>query len=176
MTDRSIPALPADIPKPSAAEMRRLLDGELSVPARLGYTALLLTSLSGAGVTAALLLTEVALPLRTQIALGVITGIGLSWTAFAAWVLTKRRVLLAAHSVVAARMAMAFTAVFTLGALAVGRWGGTGRTWYAAASLGLAMFIAAVILLVRARRRFAELSHRRQQIEQLLGQPGPVPR
>lgn len=159
----------SETPSPSAAEIQRMLSAELSLPARVGYTALLLTSLTGAAVIGALLLTEPGLPARTQIALAVLVGIGLSWTAFAAWVLTRRRVLLAGHSIIASRMAVAFTAIFTVGAWIIGQWGGTGRTWYSAMAVGLAMLAVATILLVRAHRRFDDLTQRRVALERQLG-------
>lgn len=171
MNDMNKAAFPPDTARPSAAEVRRLIAGELSLPARLGHTALLLVSLGGAATTGALLFTEQGLPARTQIALSVLTVMGLAWVAFAGWVLTHRRVLLAGHQVVAARMAVLFTTVFTAGAWAVGQAGGTGRTWPGAVAVGIAMLVAAVALLVRARRRFADLSRRRLDLERQLGHP-----
>jgi hypothetical protein len=153
---------------PSTTEMRSLIATELSLPSRLGYTMLLLASLAGAGVTGALLATETGLPPRTQVALAVMVGIGLSWTAYAVWVLTRRRVLLAGHRIVAGRMAVGFTAVFTVGAWALGQWGGMGRTGFAAAGLGAVMLASAIAVLVHARRRFAELSRRRAALEREL--------
>jgi hypothetical protein len=159
----------AEAPRPSAAEIRRLLATELSLASRLGYTALLLVSIAGAGITGALLLTEPGLPARTQIALAILVGIAVSWAVFATWVLTRRRVLLAGPRVVASRMAVVFTTVFTLGAWALGQWGGTGRTWYSAVAVGLAMLAVAAVLLVQARRRFDDLSRRRVALERQLG-------
>lgn len=155
-------------PRPSAGEIRRALDGELSAPARAGYLLLLLSSLSGAIVIATLLATEPGLPARTRIAFAVMTGIGAAWTALAAWVLTRRRVLFAPHRVIAARMAVAFSALFALGTLLVGpRWI-TG--WYWALALAVIMLAVAIRLLVNAGRRFRELSARREQLEQALVQ------
>lgn len=153
---------------PSAAEMRRRLEAELSLPSRLGHTALLLAGLAVAAVSGALLAGEVGLPGSTRVALAAIVGVGLAWAAFAAWVLARRRVLFASHRVVAARMAVAFTALFTLGTLALGQWGGTGRTWFAAGGMGMLMLAVAIVLLVRARRRFRKLSRRRTELEHLL--------
>lgn len=158
----------AESPKPAAGEIRRALDGELSIPARAGYTLLLLTSFSVAIVTAALLATEAGLPARTRIAFTVMTGIGLAWTALAAWVLTRRRVLFAPHRVIAARMAVGFSALFALGTLIVGPQWIAG--WYWALATSLAMLVVAIILLLNAGRRFRELSARRAQLEQALAQ------
>jgi hypothetical protein len=163
---------PLDTPMPSAAEIQRLIAAELSLPSRLGYTGLLLTSLTGAGVVGALLVTEPGLPVRTQAAFAVLVMMALSWGGFAGWVLTRRRILLAAHRVVAARMAVAFTAVFTAGAWALGQWGGTGRTWYGAVAVGVVLLAVAVVMLVSARRRFGDLSRRRLALERQLGGAG----
>ena len=154
---------------PSVADVQRLLAAELGLPSRLGHTLLLLAALGGAGVTGALLLTEPALPLRTRVALAAMVAVGLSWAAFAGWVLARRRVLLAAHRVVAGRLALAFTAVYTLGALGMGWWGGAGRAGYAAAAVGSAMLAVAAAMYLRARRRVAELSGRRAELERRLG-------
>jgi hypothetical protein len=162
--------------RPSADDVRRLLAAELSLPSRLGHTLLLLASLGGTGVVGALLLTEPALPARTRAAMALMAAIGLSWAAFAAWVLARRRVLLAAHHVVAARMAVAFTTLFTLGALGAAWWGGAGRVGYAAAGVGGAMLAAAVAMHARARRRVAELTRRRAALERRLGELGGAPR
>ena len=159
-------------PRPSAAEIRRLVAGELALPSRLGYTLLLLASLAMTVVIGALLATEPALPLRTRVAMWVMVGIGLAWAALATWVLSRRRVLLAEHRVVAGRMAVAFTTLFVLGALATSWWGGTGRTGYAAASVGLVMLGAATALWLQARRRHAALSSRRAEIERQMGRAG----
>jgi hypothetical protein len=162
--------------RPTAADIQRLLGAQLSLPSRLGHTALLLTSLGAAGVVGALLATETGLPPRTRIAMAVLVAIGLSWAGFAAWVLARRRVLLAGHRVVAARMAIGFSSVFALGAWATGAWGGAGRPAYAAGGVGLVMLAVAVALHHRARRRVDELSRRRAELERRLGAGGGPPR
>jgi hypothetical protein len=166
MTDAHVHG--SESPRPSADEIRRALDGELSSTARAGYTLLLLTSFSAAIVMAALLATEPSLPSRTRIAFVVMTGIGLAWTALAAWVLTHRRVLFAPHRVIAARMAVGFSALFALGTLLVGPQWITG--WYWALAVGIAMLAVTIGLLINAGRRFRELSARRVQLEQTLAQ------
>lgn len=164
----------ADSPNPSAVEIQRLAARELSLPSRLGYTLLLLAGLGAAGITGSLLLTEQALPARTRVAFAVMTVMGVSWAGFATWVLANRRVLFAQHRVVAASMAVAFTALYTLASIAMGVWGEVGRPWMAAAGLGVVMLAVAVMQLVRARQRFAELSRRRQELERRLGHAGRV--
>ena len=78
------------MPRGTRPDLRRLTVLELSLPARLRYVALLLGASALTAVVSALLLTEPELPLRTTIALGVMTAIGLSWMAFAAWVLMQK--------------------------------------------------------------------------------------
>jgi hypothetical protein len=155
-------------PPALAAELRRLTSVELSLPARIGYVALLLAASALTTVVSALWLTEPGLPGRTSIALAVMAAIGVSWIAFAVWVLTNRRILLGRQRVVAGRMAVAFTTVFVLGALLVGSV--TSNTAaLAAAGLGLLMLLAALTMWLRARRAFADLSKRREALEQQLG-------
>lgn len=150
---------------PSPQDIQRLIGAQLGLPSRLGHTLLLLASLGATGVTGALLVTEPGLPPRTRMAMAAMAAIGVAWAVFAAWVLARRRVLLAGHRVVAARMAVVFTAVFTLGALGMAWRGGPGRGGYAAAGVGVAMLVAAIGMLVRARRRVAELLRRRTELE-----------
>ena len=104
-------------PTPPTADLRRLLDAELSLRSRLGYVALLLASAAMTAVIASLWLTEPTLPTRTAVAFAVLTLIGLSWIVFSGWVLTRRRPLFGRDGLVAGRMAVTFTAAFV-----VGRW------------------------------------------------------
>jgi len=152
----------------SAAALRQLADVELSLPSRLGYVALLLAALTMTGIVAALWLTEPTLPWRTRVAFAVMIAIGVAWVIFALWVLTHRRVLLARHRIVAGRMAVAFSLVFVMGALAVGYATGAAAA-FTAAALGIVMLAVAVILLVHAHRTFARLSERRRTLERELG-------
>ncbi|HYK00735.1 MAG TPA: hypothetical protein VE974_03205 [Thermoanaerobaculia bacterium] len=157
-------------PKLSVAEMQRLIAGELSLPARLAYTALLVVSLAMTGVLGSLWLTEPSLPLRTQIAFGTMLAIAVSWIAYAAWVLARRRVLLAGHRIIAARMAVAFTTIFAAGSLALALWSTVGRAAYGAAGTGVVMLVVALGMLLSARRRFETLRQRRRELELELSQ------
>ena len=150
--------------------LERLLDNELSVPARAGYVALLLAALAMTIVVSSLWLTEPALPGRTRLAFALMTAIGASWVAFAGRVLTTRRVLLATHRLMASRMAVTFSAIFTSVALALGLVDREPAA-YAAAAMGVALLAVAVALLVRARRAFAQLTARRDALERELGRP-----
>ncbi|HEX2121785.1 MAG TPA: transmembrane transport protein [Thermoanaerobaculia bacterium] len=158
-----------DTPTISAQEMQRWMAGELSLRSRLAYTALLLVALASSGAIAALWLTEPSLPMRTQIAFGLMIPIGLSWVAYAGWVLTRRRVLLAGHRIVAARMAVAFSALFAAGSAVLGVWGPAGPAAFAAAGFGLFMLAVAAGLLLHARRQFARLLERRRALQLELG-------
>lgn len=154
-------------PSAIAAELHRLTTHELSLPSRLRHVVLLLIAAIMTSIVMALLLTEPGLPLRTALAFGVIAIIGATWMGFAAWVLIRKRTLLGHHRLVAARLAIVFSSVFVIAALAVGVV--TSRTApFAAAAMGLIMLVVAVVLLVRARRRFAALTKRREELEQLL--------
>lgn len=144
-------------PRPTAAAMRARLAAEGALPSRLGHTALLLAGLAGAAVTASLALTEPDLPARTRGAFWVLACIGLAWAAYSTWVLARRRTLLAGHRVVAGNLAVAFSAVFTVAAYAVGLW--------AAAAVGGLMVLAASAVLVRARRRVAALRARLDELQ-----------
>jgi hypothetical protein len=148
------------------ARVQHLAAAELSLPSRLGYVGLLLAALTMTCIVSALWVTEPALPRRAQIAFAVMIVIGVSWVVFAVWVLTQRRVLFARDTIVAGRMAVTFTAVFVIGALAVAR----GRpAAYLAAMLGMVMLGAAVAMLTRAHRKFARLTQRREALERELG-------
>jgi hypothetical protein len=149
---------------PSLATMA---DRELSLGSRLAYVALLLVALLMSAGIGALWLTEPGLPMRTQAAFGVMVLIGLAWSAFALWVLGSRRVLLAKHAVVAAWMAVTFTTLFLQGTLALGVTSGS-RAAYAAAALGGAMLIGALLVLVKARRKLASLRARRDELARQL--------
>ena len=148
-------------------ELRRLTASELSRAARMRYVGLLLAASTMTVIVTALLITEPSLPLRTSIALGVLAVIGLSWVAFAAWVLTRRRILLGRDRVVAGRLAVVFSAVFGVGATAVG-YVTSSRTPFAAAAMGVGMLVIAVAMLVRARRNVERLSKRRAELERQL--------
>jgi uncharacterized membrane protein YciS (DUF1049 family) len=154
-------------PAALAADLRRLTILELSLPARLRYVALLLGASALTAVVSALLLTEPELPLRTSIALGVMTAIGLSWMTFAAWVLMHKRILLGQQRVVAGRMALVFCSVFMVGALLTGYETGNPSA-LSAAGLGMVMLLVALTIFIRARQSFAQLSKRRAVLEQQL--------
>ncbi len=155
-------------PPTLAADLRRLTVLELSLPARMGYIALLLAASTMTAIVSALLLTEPGLPLRTSIALAVMAAIGLSWMGFAVWVLSHKRILLGRQRIVASRLAVVFGSVFVVGALLIGY--ATARpSALSAAGLGALMLLVALSMLIRARRAFTQLSKRREVLERQLG-------
>jgi len=155
-----------------SATLRRITDQSLSPLARAGHVALLLVSLAMTILLVSLLATETALPTRTQVSFGAMTAIGLAWAAYASWVLRHRRSLLANQRVVAARMALVFSLVFTTGAGWLGFVDGQpAMRW--AASLGAVMAAVATGILVRAHRHRAGLLARRHQLEQQIQDANP---
>ena len=153
-------------PPALAGELRRLTVLELSRRARAGYVCLLLGASAMTAVVGGLLLTEPSLPPRTSIALAVMVAIGLSWVFFAAWVLTRKRILLGKDRVVASRMAVAFNSLFVAGCVVAAITGAASA--FAAMALGLVMLGVAAGLWMRARRQFEHLTTRRQQLEREL--------
>lgn len=154
-------------PAASVVPVHALVDAELSTAARFGHGALLLSAAAGTVVIGSLWVTEPSLPARTHVAFGVMVLMGLSWAAYATWVLATRRVLLGRHRVIAGRMAVTFTSTFVAGSLLVAATTGH-PAGYAAASLGVGMLAAAAWLLVRARRQVVRLAARRAEIQRTL--------
>lgn len=150
-----------------ASSLSALLDEELSTRSRVGHVLLLLAASAMSAVVGSLWATEPALAPRTAAAFAVMTGMGLCWVAYAAWVLTSRRVLLGLQRVVAARMAALFSAVALAGALAVGALAGVRAAWPAALVFA-AMLALAVTALLRAHRQHRRLCRRRAELAQRL--------
>jgi len=148
----------------SLQDIRRLAGAELSLKARLGYVALLLMSTGMTVVIASLWLTETFLPLRAQLAFGVICLIGVSWATLAVWALSRRRPLFARDRVIAGGMAVTFTSVFVAGAL-TGAVIANNPAAYGALASGAVMLAIAIRVFVGARRRFTELAGRRAALE-----------
>ena len=160
---------PIDSPRLSVADIQRLAAGQLSLPSRLGHALLLVASLTMTAAVGSLWATEPFLPARTHAAFALLTGIGVAWSLFAAWVLARRRLLLGRDRVVAARMGLVFSALCAVGMLAVGYWGGVGRSAYVGALVQSVLCGVAAVLLVKARRHVESLSRRRRELERQLG-------
>ena len=158
-------AFDVDTPKITTDAVQQMLSAELSSRSRFFYAMLLLVAFAASGVIAALLITEPSLPLRTRGAFAVLLAIGLSWVGYAGWVLSRRRVLLTGHRIIAARMSLVFSAIFALGSASLGVWGSMGQTAFAAAGFGLFMIAVAGALLVHARKELARLLERRRMLE-----------
>lgn len=160
---------PLETPRPAAEEIRRSLASELSTRSRVLYTLLLLVDLTLAAAVGSLWLTEPSLPARTQIAFGLLLVFALTWSGFLLWTLTRRKVLLTGHRVLAGRLAVFFCSLFTFGALALGLSQPDRRaTGLSAAGMGGFLLLVAIVLLIRAQRRYRELTARRRHLEREL--------
>lgn len=163
--DSSRPPSAIEVPRPSVADIQRLAAAELSLPSRMGHTALLVVSVMMAATICSLWATEPSLPLRTHVAFALIVGVALAWAIFALWVLARRRLLFGSDRVLAARMGLTFSAVGAAAMGALNYWGGFGRGAYLGALVQLALCGVALMLLVRARRHVAALARRRRALE-----------
>ena len=157
----------------SAEAIRTRLAAEIGVPSWLGHTGLLAAGAGMAALSGALLISEEALPAHTRAALLAIFLIAVAWATFAVWVLWRRRILLATHRVVAARMAVTFTGLFTGAAIITGFVKGFDVAAIPAGT-GLLMLAAAVVLHSRASRMAAKLERRRAELERLLADYGSI--
>jgi hypothetical protein len=143
---------------------QRALRG-LSLPRRSGYAAVGLSGVAGAAMLAVLWATEPApLPARTQLAFAALIAVGLAWAAFAAWTLA-RRPLFAIDRVIAAALAVGFSALTTAGTVAVALARGSTAGVLVAAGVGLALVLISTTMLIRARAYRALLLARRRELE-----------
>lgn len=152
----------------SVASVQARLASELALPSRVRYVALLLVSIAMASIVGALLVTESALPMRTRVALAVMLVVALCWIGFSCWVLSRRRVLYLRHRMVAGRMAVGFSVLFSLVCVLLGGLKQGGDWWVAGAGCGGAMLITALALLVRSSRAVSALAARRIALENAL--------
>jgi hypothetical protein len=173
MTRDHSPSRALDTPRPSAAEIRAVINDEMRRASGLRHVALLLGALTLTGLNIALLLTEPGLPPAARTARAMLFAlmvvIGSCLSVFSMWFLVRRGILLGVERVLATRLAATFTTVFAIGLWAVGQWGPTGRPGYVLMAAGLAMTAVAVVLMLSARRRFEALSRRRAALEHALG-------
>ena len=144
----------------SVDDMQKRVRSELSTGSRLAHTAVGVAGLGMTALALSLLATEPVLPARTRAAFVVIALGGLAWAAFASWVLTRRRVLLAGHHVAASGLATALSAVFLAGAIVL-----RDRAGLLAIGFNGAMLVFAIAWLMRARRRMAMLRARYAALE-----------
>ena len=152
-------------PAMDAEAARRLVRRELATRSRLGYLTLLLLAALGVAAVLSLWLTEPGLPPATHLAFAGLCAVGLAWVVFCGWVLTRRKVLYARQRIVAARLAVAFSALFSAGSLAVAlirqATGG-----YLASAFGLGLTAFAVAQLRRARQHHEALVQLRRSLAQ----------
>jgi hypothetical protein len=152
---------------PLESALAELTERTLSRGERAGHVALTLFAAAMALVVAMLLATEPGIPMRTTIAFWVLLAIAVSWVAFGLRVLSRRRPLLAEREVVAGRMGLLYSAVFTAGTMAVGMVNAgqlvTPATW-----LGATMTAVALANLLRAQWRRAQLVALRERLEREL--------
>jgi len=151
----------------AVADLRRLARTELSSAARVTYVLLALAATAMTVVVTSLWLTEPALPLRTTIAFGALTGIGLAWLTFSLWVLRSKHVLLARHRVVAGQLAVSFSSVFVAGCLLLG-FASPSRAVWAASAMGIALLVIGVVVWRRANTAHTKLVARRNALEREL--------
>ncbi len=152
-------------------QIQEMARRELSTPTRIGYLLLLMVTLLGAGLISMLWITEPQpLPLRTQVAFGLLVTINLAWSVLFGWVLMQRKVLFAIHRVIAGWMAVVFCSVFLLLGLTIGvvRMSPTMLTLFGV--IGAVQLAVAVIMLKRSQRRRHILLARRDELTSVLAQ------
>ncbi len=151
----------------SAASVRRAAHGALSMRARVGYVALMIVSVCGAAALVSLWATEPGLPWRTHVGFAAMTALCVGWASLAAWVLSRRRVLLGYDRVLAGRMAVTGSGLFLMGTVVAAAVSGRPAAW-GGVLLGLAMFAVALVQLRRAARQFLELVTQRDALARQL--------
>ena len=149
------------------AALAQLTEQTLSRGERAGHLALTTFAGTMGLVLIGLISTEPNLPLRTMIAIWVLAAIAVSWVAYGLRVLSRRRPLLANREVVAGRMALLFSALFTAGTMAVG-WVNAGVLIPPITWLGATMTAVAVGNLARAMWRRSRLQTLRERLEREL--------
>lgn len=149
------------------ATLAELTERTLSRGERGFHIGLTLFAAGMGAVLIGLLATEPGVPLRTTIAIWVLVAIAAAWVAYGLRVLSKRRPLLANREIVAGRMSLLFSAVFTIGTMMVGLVN-AGIAFTPATTLGGTMVLVALANLVRAHHRRASLRALRERLEREL--------
>lgn len=153
--------------------VQEIVRRELSTPTRIGYSLMCMFTLTAAGLIGTLWLTERGpLPLRTHIAFGLLVAINLAWSALFGWVVTRRKVLYAMHSVIAGWMAVGFCSLFLLFGLAIGLTRMNTTALVAVGLLGIVQLLVAIAMLRHAQRRRRALLARRDELAGKLAQQG----
>jgi len=146
-------------------DVRRMLRAELSFRTRAAYLAALLLTTTFAIALLSLWLTEPHLPARTHVAFALLVMINMGWSALCAWALAQRKVLYARQGVMAGRLAVLWSAVFVVGAVAAGYASGRAGAGLLAALLGMLLLGAAILMLRRATVRHQQLLLLKQSLE-----------
>lgn len=145
------------VPRPGLeAALAELTERTLSRAERGFHIGLTLFAAGMGAMFLAVLATEPWIPLRTTIAFWVMAAIAAAWVAYGLRVLSGRRPLLANREVVAGRMSLLFSAVFTIGTMLVG-WVNAHNAITPATWMGAAMVLVALANLIRAHLRRAQL-------------------
>jgi hypothetical protein len=146
----------------NADDMLDRLSGPLSRRRRLAQAFALVAGLAGAAFVGLLWATEPDLPGRTQAAFAGLTAVGLAWTVYGAWGLTRRTPLFALDRVVAAWMALGATILLTAGAATLRANDPDGSILPTV--VAALLVVASVADLVLARSRRAALLRRRDAL------------
>ncbi|MET8322221.1 hypothetical protein [Micromonospora sp. NPDC005189] len=137
----------------------------LSLPRRVGLLLAGLGGLAAAATIGLLWATEPGeLPLRTRIAFTAMIGIGIAWAGFAGWALA-RRPLFAVDRVIAAWLAVTFSALTALGMVTVAVTRASTAGILAGGGLGVTLTVVASMMLARARAYRRALLARRHELE-----------
>jgi len=97
-------------------------------------------------------------------------AINLAWSALFGWVVTRRKVLYAMHSVIAGWMAVAFCSLFLLLGLAIGLTRMNTTALVAVGLLGTVQLLVAIAMLRHAQHRRRALLARRDELAGKLAQ------
>jgi hypothetical protein len=152
-------------------QVQEMVRRELSTPKRVGYALLGMLTLTAAGLIGTLWWTEPEpLPLRTQVAFGLLMAINVAWSVFCGWVVTRRKVLFAVHSVIAGWMAVAFCSLFLLMGLAIVLARANSAAVITVGVLGFAQLLVATLVLRNAQWRRSALLARRDELAMALQQ------
>ncbi|WP_282295410.1 hypothetical protein [Stenotrophomonas sp. PS02289] len=146
------------------ARLRSLTQCTLSSPARYFHVAVLVLALIMCSLLSALLVTETALPGRTQMAFSGLLALGAGWAVYAGWALTHRNTLLVHQQVVAGWMAVGGTGAFFV-CCAVAAWVTNGALAMAALVTATTLLGGAVWLLARSTHRLGQLKALRRTLE-----------
>ena len=138
------------------------LERPLSLRTRVGYLAVGLAGLGGSGLIGLLWATEPGLPVRTRVAFAVLITIGLAWTVFGGWAVTRRTPLFARDRVVAGWLGAGAWLVFSAGALVITLTRDRAEPSVLIVVLGLGLVAAGN--LRAARRARADLVRRRTDL------------